>query len=78
MVDRVTRLMDGVDTLSRRMDTVSKKGSFWSYQAASDTPRFESLPEGCFSGSKDQWESLSPGMRREIVRSFEKLKLRTP
>lgn len=46
--------------------------SYWTYRAATPTPRFEELPEGVFSGSRDGWESLSPGMRREIVRQFER------
>ncbi len=44
---------------------------FWSYKAP-DTPRYEDLPAGAFSGTKEGWEQLSPGMRREIVRSFKK------
>src|SRR6516225_5150085 len=34
--------------------------SFWTYQAASETPP---PPPGV---SKEEWDSLSPGMRREI------------
>lgn len=44
---------------------------FWSYKAP-DTPRYEDLPAGAFGGTKEGWEQLSPGMRREIVRSFKK------
>lgn len=39
--------------------------SFWSYQA----PPTPSAPEG-FVGD---WHSLSPGMRREIARTWSKL-----
>lgn len=43
--------------------------SFWTYQAATETPDYSELPEGTFHGSRAQWEAFSPGMRREIVRS---------
>ena len=46
--------------------------SFWTYQAATPTPRHEDLPAGVFNGTQDQWEALSPGMRREIVRDFNR------
>lgn len=42
--------------------------SFWSYQASSPTPSIHDLPEGTFKGTQREWESLSPGMRREIAR----------
>lgn len=47
--------------------------SYWTYQSAFVTPTFEELPEGCFRGTEAQWHQLSPGMRREIVRSFKNL-----
>lgn len=44
--------------------------SFWSYQAATPTPSVqEAIRAGAFRGTEQQWEQLSPGMRREIVRS---------
>lgn len=46
--------------------------SFWTYQAGTPTPDFDEIPAGAFSGTRDGWESLSPGMRREIVRQFER------
>jgi hypothetical protein len=46
---------------------------YWTYQSSFPTPSFEELPEGCFGGTEAQWFQLSPGMRREIVRSFKKL-----
>ena len=46
--------------------------AYWTYQASSPTPDYASLPEGAFNGTRQQWESLSPGMRREIVRQFER------
>lgn len=42
---------------------------YWSYQA-SHTPSFAEIPAGAFNGTESQWHSLSPGMRREIVNSF--------
>jgi predicted kinase len=41
--------------------------SFWSYQAATETPL---APPGI---AQKEWESLSPGMRREIVRQGSRL-----
>lgn len=46
---------------------------YWSYQSSFPTPSFGELPEGCFKGTEAQWHQLSPGMRREIVRTFKKL-----
>ena len=46
---------------------------YWTYQSSFPTPSFNELPEGCFKGTEAQWFQLSPGMRREIVRSFKKL-----
>ena len=48
---------------------------FWSYQSSSPTP---SLKDAVDAGAihpkttQQEWESLSPGMRREIVRSSKK------
>lgn len=42
--------------------------SFWSYHSDTPTPRVEDLPKGVFKGTQDDWETLSPGMRREIAR----------
>lgn len=44
--------------------------SYWTYRPGTRTPAFSELPAGAFHGTEKQWESLSPGMRREIVRSF--------
>ena len=46
--------------------------SYWTYQAATPTPRFEDVPAGAFNGTQAQWEAFSPGMRREIVRDFNR------
>jgi len=46
--------------------------SFWSYQPSSPTPSYwEALECGAIGAnmSEDGWQSLTPGMRREIVRS---------
>ena len=48
--------------------------SFWSYQSDTPTPRVEDLPPGAFKGTQDDFEKLSPGMRREIARSATKAK----
>lgn len=42
--------------------------SYWTWKAASPTPAFGALPTGCFKGTEQQFYSLSPGMRREILR----------
>jgi len=41
--------------------------NFWSYQAGR-VPRVDDLPPGAFKGTQEQFEQLSPGMRREIER----------
>jgi hypothetical protein len=46
--------------------------SYWTYRAASPTPEYHEVPEGAFKGSEKEWHAFSPGMRREIVRSFKK------
>lgn len=46
---------------------------YWTYQSEFPTPSFASIPKGCFRGTEAQWLQLSPGFRREIVRSFKKL-----
>ena len=45
--------------------------SYWTYKADSP-PDYYSIPLDCFKGTKEQWESLSPAMRREIWRSYVK------
>ncbi len=49
--------------------------SFWTYQAGSETPNLETaISAGAISSdtTDTQWQALSPGMRREIVRSHLK------
>jgi len=47
--------------------------SWWTYQASSPTPSWEeAIAAGAFKGSKSEWESLSPGMRREILRTWKR------
>lgn len=51
------------------------KKSFWTYQAATETPSLEqAIRAGAIAASttQEQWEAMSPGMRREIVRSAKK------
>ena len=46
--------------------------SFWSYQPSSPTPSYwEALECGAIKPNMTEagWQSLTPGMRREIVRS---------
>lgn len=50
---------------------MKKQESYWTYKTP-DTPEFEDLPEGAFAGTKEGWQSLSPGYRREIYRSAMK------
>jgi len=43
--------------------------AYWMYKAASLTPTYgEAWTLRAFNGTEQQWNSLSPGMRREIVR----------
>lgn len=49
---------------------------YWTYQAGSPTPAYVQVPVEVFRGTQAQWEALSPGMRREIVREFTKRKQR--
>lgn len=42
--------------------------SFWTYKAPPTPGHAEAVAMGAFKGTGDQWESLTPGMRREIVR----------
>lgn len=42
--------------------------SYWTYQASTKTPLHNELAPGVFNGNEKEWTSLSPGMRREIVR----------
>jgi hypothetical protein len=49
--------------------------SFWTYQASSATPSYwEALECGAIKPNMTEsgWQSLTPGMRREIVRSHLK------
>lgn len=42
--------------------------SFWTFQSDTPTPKVTDLQEGAFKGTQDDFEELSPGMRREIAR----------
>lgn len=54
----------GVPHMSRR---------YHAWKPASPTPTHaEAVELGAFKGTEEQWFQLSPGMRREIVRSFRK------
>lgn len=41
---------------------------YWTYKSSFPTPDLADLPPGTFSGTQEEWTSLSPGMRREIAR----------
>ena len=49
--------------------------AYWTYKSASPTPTLaeaiiaKAIP---FNTTEQQWHSLSPGMRREVVRSYVK------
>lgn len=47
------------------------KESYWTYKAP-PVPEFHDLPPGSFAGTEKGFNSLSPGMRREIYRSAMK------
>lgn len=59
-----------------RIDRNAKTpASFWSYQASTPTPSYDDAKTSGAIGDKMTeagWESLTPGMRREIVRSHAK------
>lgn len=46
--------------------------NYWAYKSDTPTPSYDCLPAGCFKGTQKQFESLSPGMRREILRDFKR------
>jgi len=46
---------------------------YWTYRAP-PTPNVVDLTAGTFAGTQEQWEQLSPGMRREIARQDAKQK----
>jgi hypothetical protein len=56
------------------MQSAAQK-AFWSYQVEWETPSLEAaIAANAISANttQQQWEALSPGMRREIVRSAAK------
>ena len=46
--------------------------SYWTYQASESTLSVADLPAGVFNGTQSDWEKFSPGMRREIFRSWKR------
>lgn len=55
--------------------------SYWTYRSAFETPTLEEAKAAGAvpaSSTEAEWIKLSPGMRREIVRSKVKLALATP
>jgi len=55
-----------------------KTNSFWSYQSSTPTPHVSDLPDAALLGTQEQFEQLSPGMRREILRTAQKKKKSNP
>lgn len=55
---------------------MAKSASFWTYQAGSDTPSIEDAIAAKAvhpDMTADDWTKLTPGMRREIVRTAKKV-----
>lgn len=50
---------------------MKKQAAYWTYKAP-PTPELRDLPPGTFKGTEAGWNSLTPGMRREIYRSAMK------
>lgn len=71
-----------LDALGKRLDGLERRDaqarldvdeSYWTYKAGSPTPSHrEAVAAGAFRGTESDWHSLTPGMRREIVRSHKK------
>jgi len=60
--------IDEISGLPIRRDAATPE-SFWTYQAP-PAPDFDSLPPGVINCDRAEWESLSPGMRRAIMRDY--------
>lgn len=67
-IDRRSIGLFGVDDLVITKESPTPK-YFWSYQSDSPTPTVDQLPAGTFAGTQAEFEKLSPGMRREILRT---------
>lgn len=63
---------DGVSPVhSKGFPDMSRRYTSW--KPCEPTPSHaEAVALGAFSGTEDQWHQLSPGFRREIVRTFRK------
>lgn len=48
---------------------MKQQEKYWGFRAP-DTPDFGDLPDGVFLGTEQEWDSLSPGYRREISKSL--------
>ena len=51
-----------------------KQQSYWTYEAPPTPTHAEAVEAGAFKGTEAEWHQLTPGMRREIVRTAKKLK----
>jgi hypothetical protein len=60
---------EGFDSLvlhhSKKRIIMKKRESYWTYKSP-PIPEIKDLPEKTFMGTEQEWESLSPGMRRTI------------
>lgn len=50
---------------------MKEKERYWTYKAP-PVPEFSDLPPGTFAGNEQGFNSLSPGMRREIYKNSMK------
>lgn len=49
------------------------KRCYVAWKPCEPTPSWQEATEiGAFKGNEDEWHRLTPGMRREIVRSYRK------
>jgi hypothetical protein len=64
-----------VERFAPKADAAGK--GFWMYEAASETPTLaEAIKAGAIAANttEAEWNKLTPGMKREIVRSLRKTK----
>lgn len=48
-----------------------KAGPNW--EPAEPTPDYQEAPPAAFNGTREEWESLTPGMRRKIFMDYKRL-----
>lgn len=67
----IERAKDHVNSANPAVPSVPTPKNFWTYQAG-ETPTVSDLSPGYFKGTQADFEKLSPGMRREILRTAQK------